>query len=195
MARLPILLCLLFATLPILAQSVGIPAGAPSPPAVKEKAGNKSTVAWIWKSTKAGVDEKVFFRREFELPPNVATAVITVFCDDWHHLWVNGRDIGKAGEWTIPHHYDVLAHLKPDGRNVIAVESRNAAGPAGLALRFKATLKDGSALQIISDANWQCGSEAPEGWWNLSSPAVLAWPKAVVVAKMGEGPWLVQMPP
>lgn len=195
MARLFILLCLLSATLPVLAESAGIPAGAPNPPAVKVEVGNKSTAAWIWKSTKAGANEKVFFRREFELPPNVATAVITVFCDDWYHLWVNGHDIGKGGEWTIPQNHDVLAQLKSDGRNVIAVESGNVHGPAGLALRLKVTLKDGSALHIVTDANWQCGSEAPDGWWNLESPAVLAWPKAVVVAKMGEGPWLVQMPP
>jgi hypothetical protein len=83
---------------------------------------------------------------------------------------------------------DVLPHLKPGGHNVIAVEGRNEAGFAGMALRFRATLKDGNKLLVVSDAKWLCNSEAPEGWHNLDfAPA--AWPHAVIVAKMGAAPW------
>ena len=155
--------------------------------------GGTPIAAWIWKSAQPAANEKVFFRREFQLPADVASASITVICDDEHRLLINGVDLGVGGDWKAPQSYDVLAHLKPGGGNVIAVEGLNKAGAAGMALRFRATLQDGKKLHIVSDANWQCGGESVEGWQNLdfSSPS---WSKAVVIAKMGDAPWGALMP-
>ncbi len=157
-----------------------------------QESGNPAT-GWIWKSKVATDGEKVFFRREFELPPNVASATISIVCDDWHHLYVNGVDLGMVSGWTTLKIYDVLPHLKQGGRNVIAVESRNDKGAAALALRFRATLKDGKKLHVVSDGTWVCNSEVSDGWQNLDFPTEL-WPKAVVVAKMGDAPWGLVMP-
>lgn len=156
--------------------------------------GGTPTAVWIWKSTQPVENEKVFFRREFQLPADVASAAVTVICDDEHRLFVNGVDLGTGSDWTIPRSYEVLAHLKPGGRNVIAVESGNKKGAAGMALRFRVTLKDGKKLHIVSDSNWLCGGEPQDGWQNLDFPAP-SWPKAVVVAKMGDTPWGAIMPP
>jgi putative heme-binding domain-containing protein len=163
--------------------------------AVKADISHKPAPAWIWKSSTPGEHEKVFFRREFELPSDVASAAITVVCDNWHRLLVNGQQVGMAGDWNQPHSYEVLAHLKSGSRNVIAVEGRNEDGPAGMALRFRATLRNGKNLHVVSDANWQCSGEAPDGWQNLDFPAGASWSKAVVVAKMGDPPWMNVMPP
>lgn len=151
-------------------------------------------IGWIWKNATPGNGERVFFRREFELPPDVASASITLICDDWHHLQVNGTDLGMAGGWSTPRTYDVLPHLKQGGRNVIAIEGRNDTGAAGLALRFRANLKDGKKLHVVSDGTWLCNSEAPAGWQKSDFQAD-SWSKAVVVAKMGEAPWGAIMPP
>ena len=159
------------------------------------ESGPKPTAAWIWKSATPGENEKVFFRREFELPPNVTAASVTLTCDNWSRLLVNGKDLGMTGDWSNPRTYDVFAHLKPGSRNVIAVEGRNEGGPAGMALRFRATLNDGKKLHVVSDSNWQCANEVPEGWQNLDFPAAAAWPKAVAVAKMGDSPWGDILPP
>lgn len=147
-----------------------------------------ATTSWIWKSNSPGETEKVFFRREFQLPPDVTSAVVTVTCDNRHRLLVNGKELGMGGEWGSPRSYDVLPVLKPGGRNVIAVEGRNEGGDAGMALRFRATLKSGKKLHVVSDANWLCSNEAPDGWQNPGFQAS-TWSKAVVIAKMGEGPW------
>ncbi|MEO5917094.1 MAG: c-type cytochrome [Luteolibacter sp.] len=163
--------------------------------AVGKPESGQSAVGWIWKSATPADRERVFFRREFELPPNVASAAITIVCDDWHHLLINGVDLGMAGDWHTPRTYDVLPHLKQGGRNVIAVEGRNDRGAAGMALRFRATLKDGKKLHVVSDATWFCSNESPEGWQNIDFQAD-SWPKAVVVAKMGGDPWgAVVLPP
>jgi hypothetical protein len=160
----------------------------------KAATGGTPTAVWIWKGTQPAENEKVFFRREFQLPAEVASAAVTVICDDEHRLFINGVDLGTGGDWQTPRSYDVLAHLKPGGRNVIAVEGRNEKGVAGMALRFRATLKDGKKLHIVSDANWLCSGESADSWQNLDFPAS-AWPKAVVVAKMGDTPWGAVMPP
>jgi hypothetical protein len=152
------------------------------------------TAVWIWKNATAVDGEKVFFRREFQLPADLASASMTVICDDSHHLFVNGEDLGGASGWNSPHNYDVLSHLNPGGRNVIAIEGANQGGNAGMALRFRVTLKDGKKLHIVSDGNWRCSSEVVDGWQSLDFSAN-AWPKAVVVAKMGDAPWGAVMPP
>jgi hypothetical protein len=150
--------------------------------------------SWLWKSKTPVQNEKVFFRREMQLPPNISKAIITVACDDEQHLFVNGKDIGTLADWANASTYDVTSSLNPGGRNVIALECRNQDGPAGMALRFGVTLQDGEKLNIISDANWRCSSEAGDGWQKLDFPAAASWQKAYVIAKMGCGPWGNLMP-
>ncbi len=149
---------------------------------------NQSQVRWIWKSDSPGANERVFFRRGFELPPEITAASLTVSCDNWEHLWVNGVDLGMTAAWQTPSTYDVLPHLKAGGHNVIAVEGRNEGGSAGLALSFRATLKDGNKLQVVSDGNWIASSEVPEGWQKPEFKTD-GWAKATVIAKMGDAPW------
>ena len=160
---------------------------------VQPESAGSPTVAWIWQSAEPGESEKVFFRREFQLPPDVAGAAVTIVCDNWHHLFINGVDLGMGADWAQPASYNVLASLKP-GKNLIAIEGRNEGGAAGMALRFSATLKDGKKLTVVSDGSWQCANEVADGWQNLGFSAA-AWPKAVAVAKMGDAPWGALMPP
>lgn len=158
------------------------------------ESGGSPAAVWIWKSATPEADERVFFRREFQLPPDVESATVTIICDDSHRLFVNGEKFGKGEGWNSPHNYDVMAKLKPGGRNIIAVEGKNDRGNAGLALRFRAKLKDGKNLHIVSDSNWRCSTDSPEGWQKLDFETH-SWAKALVVAKMGDAPWGAVMPP
>ncbi len=150
-------------------------------------------IAWIWKSTVAKDKEKVFFRREFQLPPNISGGAMTVSCDNWSHVIINGNDLGMANDWQNPRTYDVTSQLKPGGRNVIAVEGRNDDGAAGLALRLRVTLKDGKNLHVVSDGTWLCAGEAPDGWSNPDFNTE-GWSPAAVITKMGGLPWGKIMP-
>ena len=161
----------------------------------KNDSDGKASAVWIWKNSKAEDHEKVYFRRQFQLPPKVSEASITLICDDSHELFVNGQKVGAAGGWDSPRHYNVLEYLKPGGSNLIAVQAVNVLGNAGLVLRFQAKLEDGKKLHIVSDENWKCNSEASEGWQNLDFPGAASWPKAARVAKMGDAPWGAIMPP
>ena len=160
----------------------------------KEPTGGPPTAGWIWQSTAPAEREKVFFRREFQLPRDVASASVTVICDDWSRLFVNGKDLGMSGDWINPRTYDLMEHLKPGSRNVMALEGRNERFDAGLALRFTVVLKSGKRLHVVSDGSWSCSKEAPEGWQNQDFDAS-GWQKAELVAKMGDRPWGAIMPP
>ena len=190
MTRLVALLSLLLAGPQSFAKSDG---PATMQREIQPESAGSPTVAWIWQSAEPGESEKVFFRREFQLPPDIAAASVTIVCDNWHHLFINGVDLGMGADWSEPASHDVLAHVKP-GKNLIAIEGRNEGGAAGMALRFSATLKDGKKLTVVSDCSWQCATEVADDWQNLGFSAT-AWPKAVAVAKMGDEPWGALMPP
>jgi putative heme-binding domain-containing protein len=159
----------------------------------KAAASSKPTISWIWKSPKPGQTERVFFRREFQLPPDLTEASVTLSCDNWSQLFMNGKDLGMANDWGNPRTYDVLSDLTPGANNVIAIEGRNEGGSAGMAFRFSATLKNGKKISLVSDAAWLCANEAPDGWQKPDFKAD-SWPKAAVLAKMGAGPWGDIMP-
>ncbi len=136
----------------------------------------------------------MFFRREFQLPPDVESANITLMCNARHVLFVNGLELGRNQGWQTSHSYDVISHLKQGSLNLISIQGKNDKGPAGLLVRFRATLKDGKKLYIITDHNWLCGSDPNEDWTNLNFQAP-SWQKAVAVAKAGEAPWAAGLPP
>jgi len=160
----------------------------------KAKPKGEAAAAWIWKSVTPADQEKVFFRREFQLPPEIKSASITLMCDDRQVLFVNGQEIGSNEGWQTSHTYNVLPQLNQGSQNIIAIQGENDKGPAGLLVRFRATLKDGKKLYIVTDHNWLCSSEATEGWTNLS-PQGASWQKAVTVRKTGEDPWVVNLAP
>lgn len=122
------------------------------------------------------------------MPAGTTAAALTVTCDNWQQVWINGKDLGFAADWAVPSGYDVTAHLKQGGRNVIAVEGRNQGSRAGMALRFRATLQDGRKFYVVSDADWSAASEVSPNWQEPGHSAE-GWSRAAVVAKMGDAPW------
>ncbi|MGB6220819.1 MAG: family 16 glycoside hydrolase [Haloferula sp.] len=144
-------------------------------------------IEWIWGSSQPKANEKVFFRKEFVLPPGFAGATLEVVGDDAQRAWVNGHDLGMQMDWSRLVRHEVADYLKP-GRNIIAVEGRNGTGVAGMAMRMKIKLSDGSSAELVSDGSWKVSSESAEGWLELGFDQS-GWRPATVVAKMGAAPW------
>lgn len=144
-------------------------------------------IQWIWGSPNPKASEKVFFRREFVLPPGITGATLEVVGDDAQRTWVNGHDLGMQMDWSRLVRHDVAKHLKP-GRNVLAIEGRNATGNAGIALRMRIELDDGTSADLVTDKAWMISSESSEGWLQPGLE-MTAWQPAAVLAKMGAAPW------
>lgn len=144
-------------------------------------------LSWIWSSKQPGGDERVLFRRDFEVPANLDTASVTSSADNWHRIWVNGQLLGEHPEWQQVGQHDLKSILKP-GRNVIAVEAKNQGGAAGMALHLQMKLVNGRVMKVHSDSTWHCAADAAAGWEKTEFDSG-SWAKAVVIHAMGQGPW------
>ena len=144
-------------------------------------------IQWLWAQKKAENEEKVYFRSEYTLPEGAKSVTLTVSTDDSYELFLNGEKLGMSSEWASPMTYDLKPHLK-EGVNVIALEAFNLHSAGGMALRVRATLKDGAIQDWVSDASWKCSKEVAKGW-KTAPMAPKGFKPVVVIGKMGDDPW------
>jgi sialate O-acetylesterase len=83
-----------------------------------------------------GVDGIVWFRKEFELPADVASQGITLYLgpiDDSDITWVNGKKAGETiNKYSEDRIYKVPSDILKPGRNVIAVRVEDTGGGGGI---------------------------------------------------------------
>ena len=135
-----------------------------------------------------------FFRRVFELPPNVKikTAVLHISADDAYTVWLNGTEIGAGKDWKTPGNFNVEKALN-GGRNVFAVRAENLAAPvkenpAGLIATMTIDMDDHAAEVVSTDAVWRASKSESSGWLDAGFDDS-AWQHAMVAAKYGDAPW------
>ena len=121
---------------------------------------------WIWSpkyEPGSAPDGPVYFRKVVELP-EVASAKISITCDNAYELFINGARVGNGDAWEHLDSYDVAKHLKP-GANTIAVKGINSgAGWAGLVAELKIVAKDKKKASIVTDASWKTSVAEVAGW-------------------------------
>lgn len=140
---------------------------------------------WIWSSKNAGDDDRFNARAHFTLPADAGktAAQLTVSCDNWARVWVNGEQAFTVEDWAAPVRMDVAKWLVA-GDNVIAVQARNQGGQAGLLAELKA---DGKVL-LGSGADWKVSTERLRGWQQRGFNDA-DWGSAAVLGKYGMAPW------
>ncbi|MFQ6130917.1 MAG: hypothetical protein ACE5R4_02665, partial [Armatimonadota bacterium] len=114
----------------------------------------------------AGDNAHRFFRKAFEVPGEVARATLTITCDNGYDLYLNGEALGSDDSWEQAETYAITDRLRP-GRNVIAVDARNAGGVAALLAEVYALLKNGQALRVVTDGTWKMSEAAAQGWQSV----------------------------
>jgi len=151
---------------------------------------------WIW--TEEGNPAAAvpighrYFRRVFELPPDVklASAWLVMTADNAFECKVNGRRAGQGDDFRRPYRMNVTGLLKP-GTNLIAVDAFNAAeapNPAGLIAALHLQFSDGRSDLILSDGAWQW-SDAPAAGWDADPAAPGDWRPVREVGPLGIPPW------
>jgi putative heme-binding domain-containing protein len=141
---------------------------------------------WIWKSPQARPQERLYFRKAFEVG-SVESARVHGTADNRFVLFVNGQEAARSDDWTAPVWVDLKPYLQP-GRNVLAVEAQNEDGPAGLLLRFLLRTADGKSLSFGTDASWKVSDRLEKGWEEPGF-ADAAWAAAAVLGPHGMPPW------
>ncbi len=171
-----------------------VAAGEPGPAAEE--------ATWIWSGEAAEGNPsapvgEAFFRSVFEISggAGIREAVMDVGADNFAEVFVNGKPAGKFAGWNPLERSDVGALLRP-GKNVLAVRAENKSpGPAGLLLRLK-VVREGAEppLRIGTGSSWEASSREVANW-KTSKGAIKEFEPANVVAKNGDAPWGLCLPP
>jgi putative membrane-bound dehydrogenase-like protein len=126
---------------------------------------------WLWDSSPNATASNAprHFRRIIELPAAPKRAIIQLTADNQYTLSMNGKELGKDGNWNAA---ERLALPLVAGTNTINCEVRNQGGAAG----FIASIEiDGKA--IPSDPHWQVSLDGK------------TWSSATVLGAASMGPW------
>ena len=152
---------------------------------------------WIWTSrenpAKDAPNMRRYFRKTFDVAAGkkLASARLrysgTVHCE----AQLNGAPAGTGWEWRIGSQFNDRASLLKTGRNVLTIwcEHRPATGDTpGLLGCFELRYTDGTVERITTDDSWKAWT-SKVGGWDARTYDDSAWPKAVVVGKLGDQPW------
>ncbi len=91
----------------------------------------------LWESAGLfGVDGMVWFRKEFELPADVASDGLTLYLgpiDDSDLTWINGKKVGETiNRYNEDRIYQVPPEILKPGKNVIVVRVEDTGGGGGI---------------------------------------------------------------
>jgi hypothetical protein len=121
---------------------------------------------WIWSPAHKKDEVPVgdcYFRKTFEL--NQADfGQVHVACDNQYELYVNGRLVGKGGDWRKMDVHEVTP-LLVHGTNVIAIKATNTdAGAAGLVARVIVKERGDTYESFSTDATWKSSVKHFNDW-------------------------------
>lgn len=150
---------------------------------------------WIWfPEGQPSVDaptEKRLFQKTFVVAAKpVRQARLFVAADDWCRVRLNTNGLGTVSGWRQGRLFKNVAAQVGPGTNTLAIEAENrpaavTANPAGLLALLEIQYADGERIVIASDATWASARPAAQG----TAAGGLDWRPALVVARLGEGPW------
>lgn len=146
---------------------------------------------WIWSARPVDprAESGASFRRAFELPSRVESAIAEFTCDNRFIAWINGAEIARSIEWERPVRRDVARFLRP-GRNVIAIAAFNEGGPAGLAGRIALRCSGEPSRTLATDATWEAADDPPQGWErDPFAAAGFAPARSLGAVAPDRGPW------
>jgi two-component sensor histidine kinase len=155
---------------------------------------------WIW-ADRTSDQQTCRFWKSFVVPRSgrVTQARLRIAVDNSYRLFLDGREIGKGGEWRSLNEYDVTEVLGP-GAHTLAVEGFSDYAAAGLVCGLRVQFADGQTLEVPSDATWRIIPN-DEKHWETRRNAEPHWPAATVIAPYLGGPWkqasarVIQVPP
>ena len=156
---------------------------------------SKPVAQWIW-SKSPSTNQKLWFRRSFDLDSTPKFATLYATCDNQMAMWINGKKVGVSSAWESPLKLNVAPFLVK-GKNVIAIEGTNEGGVAGIVLKLDVK-QDGKGGQpaklkalatVVSDVvSWKYSEEKVPSWETVDFNDA-AWKKPVKIGTLGEGPW------
>lgn len=146
---------------------------------------------WIWSREQAEGQIPAgtcYFRKRISMA-KIERASIEITADNRYELYVNGRLVGKGGEWQQLDSYDVLRYMV-SGQNVIAVRVDNVQpGSAGLVARVTMRRKGNTDVSFSTDSSWRTSHDEAPNWQQLAFRDS-QWSAARSIGELGQAqPW------
>lgn len=143
---------------------------------------------WIW-AAEVRDRQECRFVRDFEIPAGarVESALLRITADNSYHVFLNGQEVGRGGDWRVLIEYDLTRLLRP-GPHQLAVSAVNDFDVAGLVVGLSIHLDGNRTVEIASDKSWKLVPPGVEGWPQPRARAGEPWP-AVVVRAVVEDTW------
>nr|WP_182866872.1 family 16 glycoside hydrolase [Rhodopirellula sp. JC639] len=141
---------------------------------------------WIW-ADKSATNQKVWFRKSFQITAAAKNARLYATCDNRMTLFINGKQAAKSDAWQSPIDQDVSQLIQP-GRNVIAIAGQNEGGVAALVAKLTVTDSAGNETSIVTDNSWKRSESSAKGW-NATDFDESDWTAAKIIDQIGAGPW------
>jgi signal transduction histidine kinase len=145
--------------------------------------------SWIW-TTNVADKQTCRLWHSVTIPrgSTISKAWLRVTADNGYRVFLNGREIGRGGDWKYLTEFD-LTSLLATGRNILAVEAINDAYDAGVMMGFRAELAGAEALEVKSDATWLVVPGEDRSWTTRPQPRP-DWLHAQIVGVAGRSPWI-----
>ncbi len=144
---------------------------------------------WIWLDKKAGDDQVVYFRKEFEAPANLTKATLVTTCDNKAQVLLNGQRSAVVEDWSQPVIEVVTDQVQAGKANVIAVRAQNEGGSAGFLLNLKLETQGGETMTVVSDETWGVSPKGEKGWNEAGFKPAKEWATATKQKDLGQAPY------
>ncbi len=144
---------------------------------------------WIWGANNNGVapgQDTIVLRKQFELDSPLVSGGAVITCDNAFDLYVNEKWVSSGDDWSRPQSV-VLSNLLRKGSNTVHVLAKNALdkpNAAGMYFEARLKLKNGSQLNVSSDASWQFNPNAPKPNKRKLEQILGDWNDAIVVPEL-----------
>ncbi|MCC7475754.1 MAG: HEAT repeat domain-containing protein [Pirellulales bacterium] len=121
---------------------------------------------WIWSPAQKKDEVPIgdcYFRKSFTVN-QTDFAQVHIACDNQYELYVNGRLVGRGGDWRNMDVHDINSFMAP-GSNVVAVKATNTdAGAAGLVARVIVKERGGTHQSFSTDTSWKTSVKEQADW-------------------------------
>src|SRR5262245_26550384 len=145
---------------------------------------------WIWHPNNGappGDNEVRFFRKEFRMTDAPEKATLRVACDNRANVFLDGKQVAEATEWSTPTVVDLTSALKA-GDHLLAVRAQNEGSAAGLLVVLEVQFPTTKRMTLVSDATWQSAERGARGW-NQPEERAEVFVAAKSLGKVGIQPW------
>lgn len=151
-----------------------------------------ATGKWIWSESANApsgppANEKVTFRKKFELPFQAQLAYGVITCDNQYKLWINGKQVVEDGSWESLEDFDATTLLQKGSNEIIIQGINGGSAPNPAALYFELHIQGEStsvSMTVVSATDWEVTSIEPNAQGTLPIPNV-----GLKSATEAKGPW------